>query len=94
MGIGFVLYGKTEWVKDVNAVKGVEISYPIVADPTRTVAAQWGMLDHAEVGEKDSKGLPVTVRSVFIIGPDKRLKLEFTCELLVAASIGKHCTVL
>ena len=48
-------------------------SYPIIADPSRKIATEYGMMDP---DEKDSAGLPLTCRAVFVIGPDKRLKLS------------------
>ena len=42
--------------------------YPIISDPNRRIANLYGMLDPDEI---DSKGLPLTCRSMFIIGPDK-----------------------
>jgi alkyl hydroperoxide reductase subunit AhpC len=43
------------------------------ADPTREIAVAYGMID-PEL--KDAEGLPLTCRSVFIVGPDKKLKLS------------------
>lgn len=42
-------------------------------DPTREIAVAYGMIDP---DLKDAEGLPLTCRSVFIIGPDKKLKLS------------------
>lgn len=59
------------WKKDILAVGGTEVDFPIIADTTRDVAALLGMLDD---DEKDDAGLPVTVRKVFIVGPDRKIK--------------------
>ena len=59
------------WKKDIVAVGGCDVAFPIIADTSREVAALLGMLDD---DEKDDKGLPVTVRKVFIIGPDRKIK--------------------
>lgn len=45
----------------------------MAADPSREIAVAYGMID-PEL--KDAEGLPLTCRSVFIIGPDKKLKLS------------------
>ena len=42
------------WVADINASQGVEVAFPIIADPDRAVATQFGMLDMAPDGEKDA----------------------------------------
>ena len=59
------------WVPDIADVKGTALNYPLIADPSRTVAELYDMI-HPAMNEK------VTVRSVFIIGPDKKIKLTLT----------------
>lgn len=74
----------TEWMKDIEAyTPGAKVEYPILSDPTRDLATQLGMIDPVE---KDKAGLPMTCRAVFIIGPDKRLKLSF----LYPATTGRN----
>merc|ERR1711973_380732 len=58
-------------------------SYPIIADPNRDIATLYGMLDP---DEKDGAGIPLTCRAVFIVGPDKRLKLS----ILYPATTGRN----
>merc|ERR1712193_567531 len=50
-----------------------EFGYTIISDPKREIAVQLGMIDP---DEKDKAGMPVTARAVFIIGPDKKMKLS------------------
>lgn len=74
------------WIKDIMAYGNFSyplLSYPIIADPSRDVAKLYGMLDP---DAKDAKGIPLTCRAVFIIGPDKRLKLS----LLYPATTGRN----
>nr|DBA18111.1 TPA: hypothetical protein GDO54_016397 [Pyxicephalus adspersus] len=59
------------------------LPFPIIADPKRELAVQLGMLDP---DEKDSQGMPVTARCVFIIGPDKKMKLS----ILYPATTGRN----
>lgn len=59
------------WAPDIADVKGVELNYPLIADPDRKVAELYDMI-HPGMSEK------VTVRSVFVIGPDKKVKLIIT----------------
>merc|ERR1712039_111168 len=75
------------WIKDIIAYNNLQtgFSYPIIADPKREVATLYGMMDP---DEKDAKGIPLTCRAVFIIGPDKRLKLS----LLYPATTRKVAT--
>ncbi|WP_236974378.1 peroxiredoxin [Membranihabitans maritimus] len=60
-----------EWIKDINETQNTTVNYPIIADPDKKVATEYGML-HPNA---DSN---FTVRSVFVIGPDKKIKLTLT----------------
>ncbi|XP_076455442.1 peroxiredoxin-6-like [Babylonia areolata] len=74
------------WSKDVMMYAGAgdsDLPYPIIADEKRELAVQLGMVDP---DEKDSMGLPLTCRAVFIIGPDKKLKLS----ILYPATTGRN----
>src|SRR5262245_1995526 len=59
------------WAPDIKDVKGTELNFPLIADPERKVAELYDMI-HPAMNEK------VTVRSVFVIGPDKKIKLIIT----------------
>jgi len=59
------------WVKDINETQNTNVDYPIIADSDRNVAELYGMI-HPNASEK------ATVRSVFVIGPDKKVKLTLT----------------
>jgi alkyl hydroperoxide reductase subunit AhpC len=58
-------------VPDINETQGTTVNFPIIADPDRKVADLYGMI-HPNAGDT------VTVRSVFVIGPDKKVKLTIT----------------
>jgi len=60
------------WIKDINEINNTRVEFPIIADPDRKISCLYGMLnqDHLE-----DSGLPFTVRSVFVIGPDRKIKL-------------------
>jgi len=59
------------WVNDINETQSTTVNFPIIADPDRTVADLYGMI-HPNASDT------VTVRSVFIIGPDRKVKLTLT----------------
>jgi thioredoxin-dependent peroxiredoxin len=66
-----------EWVKDIEATQGAAVNYPIIADVDFKVAKLYGMLP-AEVSGDPGARTPAdnqTVRNVFVIGPDKKIKL-------------------
>ena len=64
-----------EWVKDIEASQGHAVTYPMIGDPDLKVAKLYDMLP--EPGE-DAQDPTQTVRSVFVIGPDKRVKAMLT----------------
>ena len=67
------------WIKDINETQSCTMNYPIIADPDRNVATMYGMI-HPNALDN------LTVRSVFIIGPDKKVKLQLTYP----ASTGRN----
>eukprot|EP00800_Vazella_pourtalesii_P012123 TRINITY_DN2881_c0_g1_i1.p1 TRINITY_DN2881_c0_g1~~TRINITY_DN2881_c0_g1_i1.p1 ORF type:complete len:229 (+),score=53.43 TRINITY_DN2881_c0_g1_i1:55-741(+) len=74
------------WIKDIldyGKCGGESLPYPIIADENRDIAVGLGMLDPVL---KDKAGLPLTCRAVFIIAPDRKLKLS----LLYPASTGRN----
>jgi 1-Cys peroxiredoxin 6 len=60
-----------EWCKDIAAFSGIAVKFAIIDDSDRTLATQFRMLDP---DEKDEAKLPVTVRSVYFIGPDNKVR--------------------
>ncbi len=60
-----------KWSKDIEETQGTKLNFPIVSDTDRSVATLYGMI-HPNAGDT------MTVRSVFIIGPDKKVKLTIT----------------
>jgi alkyl hydroperoxide reductase subunit AhpC len=59
------------WSKDIEDVTGSKLNFPLVADKDREVADKYGMI-HPNASDT------MTVRSVFVIGPDKKIKLTLT----------------
>ncbi len=69
------------WIKDINETQHTTVDFPIIADEDKKVAVLYDMI-HPNATEK------TTVRSVFIIGPDKKVKLTLTYP----ASTGRNFT--
>ncbi|RMJ22495.1 mitochondrial peroxiredoxin Prx1 [Aspergillus sp. HF37] len=63
------------WIKDIDEVTGSKLQFPIVSDPERKVAYQYDMVDYQDTTNVDSKGMALTIRSVFIIDPSKKIRL-------------------
>ena len=68
-----------EWAKDIEETQGVALNFPLIADADRSVSGLYGMI-HPNADNT------LTVRSVFIIGPDKKIKLTLTYP----ASTGRN----
>ncbi|TXN35051.1 peroxiredoxin [Flagellimonas hymeniacidonis] len=68
-----------EWIKDINETQNTVVNFPIVADEDRKVSDLYDMI-HPNANDT------LTVRSVFIIGPDKKVKLTLTYP----ASTGRN----
>ncbi len=69
-----------EWSKDIEETQGHAVNYPLIGDPGLAVAKLYDMLP-AEAGDTSEGRTPVdnaTVRSVFVIGPDKGIKAMLT----------------
>jgi alkyl hydroperoxide reductase subunit AhpC len=67
------------WAGDIEETQGVALNYPLIADPDRKVANLYDMIH-------ENADNTLTVRSVFIIGPDKKVKLTLTYP----ASTGRN----
>ncbi len=69
-----------KWAADIEETQGAKVNYPMIGDPQLKVAKLYGMLP-AESGET-SQGRTAadnaTVRTVFIVGPDKKIKLQLS----------------
>jgi alkyl hydroperoxide reductase subunit AhpC len=67
------------WIQDINETQGVEVNFPIIADPDRKVSEAYDMIH-------PNASVNATVRSLFIIAPDKTVKLIITYP----ASTGRN----
>ncbi|GMU78641.1 MAG: peroxiredoxin [Acidimicrobiia bacterium] len=70
----------SEWAKDIEASQGHAPTYPIIGDPNLEVAKLYDMLpeDAGDTSEGRTPADNATVRSVFVIGPDKKVKAMLT----------------
>lgn len=68
-----------KWADDIEETQGARVNFPMIGDPDRTVADLFGMI-HPNASDTQ------TVRSVFVIGPDKKVKLTLTYP----ASTGRN----
>lgn len=66
-----------KWVGDIEETQGVKVTYPLIGDSELTVAKLYGMLPATEEGSSEGRtaATNATVRNVYIVGPDKQVKL-------------------
>ncbi|MBF9252038.1 peroxiredoxin [Pontibacter sp. 172403-2] len=67
------------WIQDINETQNTQVEFPIIADPDRKIADLYGMIHPNASGN-------LTVRSLFVIGPDKKIKLM----IVYPASTGRN----
>ncbi len=79
------------WIADIAAASGASVNFPIISDANREIAVLLGMLDD---DEKDSAGIPATVRKLFIVGPDRKIKLVITYPTAVGRSFPEILRVI
>lgn len=70
----------TNWARDIEETQGTAVNYPLIGDPELKVAKLYDMLPAEESGSSEGRTPAdnATVRSVFIIGPDKKVKAMLT----------------
>ena len=67
----------SKWAKDIEDTQGFAPNYPMIGDTDLTISKAWGMLPAAANGDASQRSASdnQTVRNVFVIGPDKKIKL-------------------
>jgi thioredoxin-dependent peroxiredoxin len=85
-----------KWAKDIEEVTGHAVKYPLIGDPELKIAKLYDMLP-AEAGDSCEGRTPAnnaTARSVFVIGPDKRIKLTLTYPMTTGRNFDEILRVL
>ena len=85
-----------KWLKDVEEVGGSSISYPVIADTDLQVAKLYNMFPADETGSAEGRTAltNATVRSVFVIGPDKNIKLMMTYPMTTGRNFNEILRVI
>jgi thioredoxin-dependent peroxiredoxin len=86
----------SKWAQDIKDVSGHQVNYPIIGDPQLKVAKLYDMLpaDAGETSEGRTPALNAPVRTVFIIGPDKRIKLTLSYPMSTGRNFDEIIRVL
>jgi alkyl hydroperoxide reductase subunit AhpC len=86
----------TKWAKDIEETQGYAVNYPMIGDSDLSVAKLYNMLPADEPGTSEGRtpATNATVRSVFIIGPDKKIKLMLTYPMTTGRNFDEILRVL
>ena len=84
------------WAKDIEETQGHLPKYPMIGDTDLAVAKLYNMLPAEEAGSSDGRtaATNATVRSVFVIGPDKKIKLMMTYPMTTGRNFDEILRVL
>ena len=85
----------TRWAKDIEETQGTAINYPMIGDPDLTVAKLYDMIHpNASGAQPRTPADNATIRSVFIVGPDKKIKLILTYPMTTGRNFDEVLRVL
>lgn len=86
----------SNWAKDIEETQGYAVKYPMIGDTDLAVAKLYNMLPAEEAGTSEGRtaATNATVRSVFIIGPDKKIKLMMTYPMTTGRNFDEILRVL
>jgi alkyl hydroperoxide reductase subunit AhpC len=84
------------WLADIEETQGAKVNYPIIADHDLKVAKLYNMLPAEEPGTSEGRTAATnqTVRSVFVIGPDKKIKLMLTYPMTTGRNFDEILRVI
>jgi thioredoxin-dependent peroxiredoxin len=86
----------SRWVGDIEETQGAKVNYPMIGDTDLAVAKLYNMLPAEEGGTAEGRTAAgnATVRSVFVIGPDKKIKLMLTYPMTTGRNFDEILRVL
>jgi thioredoxin-dependent peroxiredoxin len=82
------------WAKDIEETQGTAPNYPIIGDADLNVAKLYDMIHPNATGGKRTAADNATIRSVFVIGPDKKVKLTLTYPMSTGRNFDEVLRVL
>ena len=86
----------SSWLDDINDISGAKPSFPIIADTDMNVSKLYNMLPTSEDGSSEGRTAldNETVRTVFIVGPDKKIKLYLTYPMTTGRNFNEIIRVI
>jgi thioredoxin-dependent peroxiredoxin len=84
------------WAVDIEETQGYKVNYPMIGDPELKIAKLYDMLpaDSGDTSEGRTAANNATVRTVFVIGPDKRIKLQLSYPMTTGRNFPEILRVL
>ena len=81
------------WSKDIEETQGHAVNYPLIGDPDLKIATLYQMLPAGAGATSEGRTAVdnLTVRTVFLVGPDKKVKLSLTYPMSTAATSTRCC---
>jgi alkyl hydroperoxide reductase subunit AhpC len=86
----------SKWAVDIEETQGHKVNYPMIGDPTLEIAKLYGMLP-ASSGSTSEGRTPAdnaTVRTVFVVGPDKKIKLQLSYPMTTGRNFDEILRVI
>jgi alkyl hydroperoxide reductase subunit AhpC len=86
----------SEWAKDIEETQGAKPNFPMIGDTDLSISKAWGMLpgNAGDTSEGRTPALNQTVRNVYIIGPDKQIKLMIAYPMTTGRNFDEALRVL
>jgi thioredoxin-dependent peroxiredoxin len=86
----------SKWTGDIEETQGHKVNYPLIGDPELKIAKLYDMLpaDAGNTSEGRTPALNATVRTVFVIGPDKKIKLMLSYPMSTGRNFDEVLRVL
>jgi len=85
-----------KWVADIEETQGHKVNYPMIGDPELKIAKLYNMLpaDSGDTSDGRTAAANATVRTVFVIGPDKKIKLQLSYPMTTGRNFDEILRVL
>ena len=85
-----------KWAKDIEETQGAKVTYPMIGDTDLAVAKLYNMLPADEAGTAEGRNAATnqTVRTVFVVGPDKKIKMMLTYPMTTGRNFDEILRVI
>jgi alkyl hydroperoxide reductase subunit AhpC len=85
-----------KWAADIEETQGAKVNYPMIGDPDLKIAKLYGMLPAESGGTSEGRTAAdnATVRTVFVVGPDKKIKLQISYPMTTGRNFDEILRVI